>query len=35
LAGFDKTHEMSQAVELIQMMVKQTRGGVAPPAVPH
>jgi DNA-binding NarL/FixJ family response regulator len=33
---FDKTHEMSQAVELIHTMVEQRRHGVAsPPALPH
>jgi DNA-binding NarL/FixJ family response regulator len=32
---FDKTHEMSEAIELIRMMVKQRRHGVTPPALPH
>jgi len=32
---FDKTHEMSQAVELIQMMVEQRRRGIAPGVLPH
>jgi DNA-binding NarL/FixJ family response regulator len=32
---FDKTHEMSQAVELIQMMAKQRRDGIATVPVPH
>jgi DNA-binding NarL/FixJ family response regulator len=32
---FDKTHEMSQAVELIQTMVQQRRRGIVPTGRPH